>query len=71
MTGADKWQCPKCKKGVDCRNSWRLETAPNTLIISLKRFDPFTLKKISRHVAFPVHLDLSEHMVRRRVILPC
>jgi hypothetical protein len=63
MTGKNRWDCPKCKVKVDCRNSWYLETAPNTLIMSLKRFDPHKLTKITRQLPYPLRLSLDDYMV--------
>jgi ubiquitin C-terminal hydrolase len=69
MDGANQWACPKCKRLVDAANSWWLETAPNTLIVSLKRFDPHTLSKVTRAIPFPVHLSLAEYLVRSLSLL--
>ena len=64
LAGSNQWQCPRCKAPVDARNSWRLETAPNTLIVTLKRFDPATLRKVTRAVPYEAHISLAPYMVR-------
>lgn len=65
MAGGNQWACDGCKGKVDCVNSWRLETAPNVLIVTLKRFDPTTLRKIARVLPFPAELDLDRYKARR------
>ena len=68
MAGGNQWACDGCKGKVDCVNSWRLETAPNVLIITLKRFDPATLRKIARVLPFPAQLDLARYKVRPALV---
>jgi hypothetical protein len=66
IEGANQWECPECNANRRA-SAWALATAPNTLIVSLKRFDARTLRKVTRHVAFPVKLSLAPYLVHARV----
>ena len=56
------WKCSRCARAVQAVKSFRLETAPNVLVITLKRFAMGRNGKITRPVAYPATLDLAQHL---------
>ncbi|KIL69318.1 hypothetical protein M378DRAFT_184496 [Amanita muscaria Koide BX008] len=66
----DLWYCPRCKKHQQATKKFDLWTAPDILVVHLKRFsNSRTLRdKIDAFVDFPIEgLDLSE-FVRERAV---
>ena len=59
----NQWKCPKCECAVQARKSFRLQTAPNILIVTLKRFMLGRYGKISRKIAYTQNLDLSQFLL--------
>ncbi|CAG8542497.1 10529_t:CDS:10, partial [Ambispora gerdemannii] len=60
LTGANRYECDRCKKLNDCQKTLRIKRLPETLCIQLKRFrrDYFS-SKITTHVQFPMEdLDM-------------
>jgi ubiquitin carboxyl-terminal hydrolase 36/42 len=57
-------RCDKCKQHVRACRTAGLEVAPNVLTLCLKRFGGQRFGKITRHIRFSDHLDLSKYLVR-------
>ena len=63
LSGADKWQCPKCSKKVDATSTSWISRMPKVLTVQLKRFFCTSTfqTKIQIPVDFPLQgLDLSD-----------
>ncbi|KAL0480576.1 ubiquitin carboxyl-terminal hydrolase [Acrasis kona] len=64
----DPWYCPNCKEMRQAHKRFEIWSAPDILIVHLKRFTSARrfVGKIDCNVDFPIHdLDLSPFMVRR------
>lgn len=63
LDGQNSYKCPKQNKMVKAIKRMSIETAPNTLIIQLKRFEfSRSGRKISKHVDFDETIDLAPFM---------
>lgn len=58
----NKYKCEKCKQLVNAHRQTKLETAPNMLAITLKRYGQGRYGKITRKITYPDRLDLTPHM---------
>ena len=70
LDSAEAWYCPKCKEHVQATKKLDLWSAPEILILHLKRFQYTTQsrRKIDAPVAFPLaKLDLSPYLIHQQV----
>ena len=70
LDSAEAWYCPKCKEHVQATKKLDLWSAPEILILHLKRFQYTTQsrRKIDAPVAFPLaNLDLSPYLIHQQV----
>ena len=70
LYSAEAWYCPKCKEHVQATKKLDLWTAPEVLILHLKRFQYTTQsrRKIDAPVKFPLtDLDLSPYLIHQQV----
>lgn len=60
----DQLTCDNCKEKVSKKKQFKLDKLPLVATFHLKRFknDGHTMKKISKHVEFPLELDLLPYM---------
>lgn len=66
LSPEDSWYCPKCKNHVEANKTMQLWSAPEVLVLHLKRFSysRFFRNKIGKAVSFPLEgLDLSPYVV--------
>lgn len=63
LDGPNKYKCPKQNRAVRAVKRMTVDSAPNVLVVQLKRFE-FSLsgRKISKPVSFGESLDLSPYM---------
>lgn len=72
LGSAEAWYCPKCKEHVQATKKLDLWSAPEVLILHLKRFQYTTQsrRKIDAPVAFPLKgLDLSPYLIHQQVLV--
>eukprot|EP00242_Pyramimonas_sp_CCMP2087_P018002 CAMPEP_0198226400 /NCGR_PEP_ID=MMETSP1445-20131203/105160_1 /TAXON_ID=36898 /ORGANISM="Pyramimonas sp., Strain CCMP2087" /LENGTH=347 /DNA_ID=CAMNT_0043906201 /DNA_START=194 /DNA_END=1234 /DNA_ORIENTATION=+ len=62
LDGQNKYRCGGCKKLQAASKRLHLLSAPNILVVHLKRFDMTFAGKIQRHVAFEEILRMDPHM---------
>lgn len=70
LSKTDAWYCPRCKDHVQARKKFELWSAPDILVVHLKRFTQGTSgrgyargDKLKMHVNFPLaDLDLSNYI---------
>ncbi|KAG5176893.1 hypothetical protein JKP88DRAFT_333792, partial [Tribonema minus] len=68
LDSSNRWRCGGCKQKVCARKQLTIHTAPNALVLHLKRFAYGRQStKIRRHVAYPEHLDLKVSGPEKRV----
>lgn len=70
LDSAEAWYCPKCKEHVQASKKLDLWSAPEVLILHLKRFQFTTQsrRKIDAPVVFPLtDLDLSPYLLHQQV----
>lgn len=58
----NKWHCPKCNKDVCANKKMDLWSAPDSLIINLKRFGVMN-SKLETFVGYPLELDLADFII--------
>ncbi|GAM24098.1 hypothetical protein SAMD00019534_072730, partial [Acytostelium subglobosum LB1] len=68
----DTWFCPQCKEHIQGNKKLELWSAPNILIIHLKRFQLLhRFEKIGSYVDFPLdNLDLSKWILNKNMANP-
>jgi len=62
LDGDNAWKCENCKRKVEARKQLTLHTAPNVLVIVLKRYTPGRFGKLNKRISFPNRLDLTPYM---------
>ena len=58
LDGENAYKCDKCKKKTRATKKYSIRTAPNILVVHLKRFDFSYGGKLSHYVAYPEMLSL-------------
>ena len=72
LDSAEAWYCPRCKEHVQASKKLDLWTAPEVLILHLKRFQYTTQsrRKIDAPITFPLTgLDLLPYLIKQQVQL--
>jgi ubiquitin C-terminal hydrolase len=69
LKGADKWYCGKCKNHVVATKKMEIYSAPDYLIVHLKRFSHsrgmWGGRKVGDLITFPVEgLDLTKYILK-------
>lgn len=58
LDGENAYKCDKCKKKTRATKKYSIRTAPNILVVHLKRFDFSYGGKLSHYVSYPEMLSL-------------
>jgi ubiquitin carboxyl-terminal hydrolase 36/42 len=58
LDGENSYKCDMCERKVRATKKYSLQTAPNTLVVHLKRFDFTYSGKLSHFVTYPETLGL-------------
>ena len=58
LDGENAYKCEKCNRKVRATKKYSIRTAPNVLVIHLKRFDFSYAGKLSHYVSYPETLSL-------------
>lgn len=61
LDDSNAWKCASCKQPSRAEKGMAIETAPNVLVLQLKRFDAM-FGKIKKHIEFADTLDLGPRM---------
>jgi ubiquitin carboxyl-terminal hydrolase 36/42 len=62
LDGSNKYKCGRCHAYVRAEKGAKIHVSPNVLILPLKRFQVGRFSKITKHVEFPIELDLTPYM---------
>ncbi|KAK3243588.1 hypothetical protein CYMTET_46770 [Cymbomonas tetramitiformis] len=62
LDGSNKYKCSNCKQYVRAQRALRIHVAPNTLILTLKRYQLGRFGKINKKVTFPQRMCLDPYM---------
>ncbi len=58
LDGENSYKCDKCNRKVRATKKYSIQTAPNVLVINLKRFDFTYAGKLTHFVTYPETLNL-------------
>jgi ubiquitin carboxyl-terminal hydrolase 36/42 len=58
LDGENAYKCDKCHKKTRATKKYSIRTAPNVLVVHLKRFDFSSAGKLSHFVSYPEQLSL-------------
>lgn len=58
LDGENSYKCDKCQRKVRATKKYSIQTAPNVLVINLKRFDFTYAGKLTHYVTYPETLSL-------------
>lgn len=62
LDGSNKYKCGRCRAYVSAEKGAKIHVSPNVLILPLKRYTMGRFSKITKHVEFPLELDLTPYM---------
>ncbi|KAM6032483.1 ubiquitin carboxyl-terminal hydrolase 42-like, partial [Theristicus caerulescens] len=62
LDGENGYKCSKCEQLATASKRLTIHRSSNVLTVCLKRFDPFSGRKISKVVQYPESLDLATYM---------
>ncbi len=63
LSGANKYECGRCKRLVDATKRYAFRQAPNVLTVQLKRFHSNGYDKNAKMVSYTPQLDLASLMI--------
>ncbi|XP_065508414.1 ubiquitin carboxyl-terminal hydrolase 42-like [Caloenas nicobarica] len=61
LDGENSYKCSKCKQLVTASKRLTIHQSSSVLTVCLKRFDPFSGRKMSKVVRYPEYLDLGAY----------
>ncbi|NWX09482.1 UBP42 hydrolase, partial [Caloenas nicobarica] len=61
LDGENSYKCSKCEQLVSASKRLTIHQSSNVLTVCLKRFDPFSGRKIGKVVQYPEYLDLGAY----------
>lgn len=62
LDGENSYKCEKCNRKTRATKKYSIKTAPNILVIHLKRFDCSFIGKLTHYVAYPELINLKSLM---------
>ena len=62
LDGSNKYKCGRCRAYVKAEKGAKIHVSPNVLVLPLKRYAMGRFSKITKHVEFPLELDLAPYM---------
>ena len=70
LDGENSYKCDKCNRKVRATKKYSIQTAPNVLVINLKRFDFTYAGKLTHFVTYPETLSLKTFITENELKTP-
>ncbi len=67
LDGENSYKCDKCNRKVRATKKYSIQTAPNVLVINLKRFDFTYAGKLTHFVTYPETLSLKTFITESEI----